>query len=146
MIDRKTHDIVKEIKNIDHEIKDFKSTQFSGSSNIISYYIETEDTWDIDFTTTVPSHFADITFQADRQFAPLASLKARIFVNGVEQVYNNGSNFIPELEPIYDLAPEGFMQYNWTINMSGTIGRHIQIKFGVVTTDRGTLTVSGVTP
>lgn len=146
MKDRKTHSIYSEIKEIDESIKEFKSVQFSGSSNIVSYYIDTEDTWDIDFTTSVSSHFASITFQADRQFAPLASLKATIFVDGVEQIYNDGSNFIPELEDIYDLAPAGYMQYNWTINMSGPLGRHIQIKFGVISTDIGTLSVSGVTP
>jgi hypothetical protein len=146
MIDRKTFNIVKKVKDIDRNIQDFKDTQFSGSSNIISYPIETNNTWDINFTTTVPSHFATITYQATTQFAPTASLKARILINGVENIYNDGSNFIPELEPIYDLPPGGYQQVNWRINMSGTIGRLIQIKFSVIATDVGTLTVSGVTP
>lgn len=145
MNDRKTFGIVKEVKEIDKAIAEFKDVQFSGSSNIISYIIQTENTWDVDFVTTVPSHFVYVTFRADEQTAPLASISARMLINGSE-VNNTGNIFIPELEDIYDVPPQGFMQANWRVNMSAALGTHIQIKFKVKATDRGELTISSVEP
>lgn len=146
MIDRKNEDIISEVADLKRTIDNKKSTQFTGSSNIITYENQTDNIWDADFITQPPFglSFININFVNDTQVAASCSLAHRIYIDGIplnESGLMDGV-LITGLSSINPDISVGKRTSNWNYRVDVGVGKHIQAKFIVISTDKGELFIT----
>lgn len=139
-------DIFDRIVNIEREILNYKTSQNISSRSIKTYKIESSNEFDLTIGPGHPGYTEFITFTADNQKAPFATIVADIYINGVR--------YHPETSPAFtytlfqahyggvaaDIGLHSNTVY-WTFYAARASSDKLEIKFTIYATDTGRLEV-----
>lgn len=136
--------------SIIEDVETLKSSQYSGNSNIVAYEIETNNTWDVDWTVSTigGGGYADaninVKYISDTIPGAFCYISADIYVNGLR--YYDVDYPSPLVYFVFDYQLESDLnaavfQRIIRMRINAGVGDHIQIKYRVTSIDTGSLSV-----
>lgn len=149
---RKIEDLADIIKDMELSVTNLKTKQLTGSSNIVSYDNETDDTWDMDWTPIsvggggYAQRTVTVTFTSATKPAAMTAIEGDFYYNGIRFTNEN----IPFMYQIFDSQESSDVevaqyQYSADFIIQADTTSHIQLKFRAVSNDTGELDVSWTT-
>lgn len=132
MIDRKTYDITKEIKEVSEQLERIKSDQTSGSSN---YVVLTTESIQYSYSASGGLIEPTVTFTADQQLNAFAELNALVRVSG-SQIFNYS------FEPQKRVSDVDSLVTTWDVNIQqfgGSPAGTLQVTWYVLSFDTGVI-------
>lgn len=144
--------LVELLKKYESDLNQIKTAQFSGSSNVVGYYNETNDTWDMEWTPSSVGGFGfaqrtvTVTFTADHKPAAFTAIEMDAYFNGTRYT----SQTMPFIYQVFDRQVSSdidiakFSQSSVYVVQADT-SQTIQLKFRASSVDTGTLNISWVT-
>lgn len=149
---RQQDDLINTLQSYEAELDEIKARQFAGSSNVVGYYNETNNTWDMDWT---PSSVGGMGYAQRMVTVRFTALNKPAAFTAIEMdAFFNSTRYTNELQPyIYqifdrqissDIDVAQFEQASVYIVQADTTQR-IQLKFRAASVDIGNLQVSWVT-
>ncbi len=152
------------LKRLEDDTRALKGAQFIGFDSVRAYKIETENTWDIDWTPTfgppqtgVFEHLY-MKFTADNQDAPMCNMYIKVLINNSiyyrvsasdDPTGDNGVNMNGTVRDSFGnysptpAVPNTSKEVSWYDTLGSKIsGTNIKAKFIVYATDTGKLTIA----
>lgn len=132
------------------DVETLKSSQYSGNSNVVAYEIETNDTWDVDWTVSTigGGGYADANINVKYISSSIPGafcyISADMYVNGVR--YSDVDYPSPLIYFVFDYQLEAdlnvaVLQRIIRMRINASVGDHIQIKYRVTSIDTGSLSI-----